>query len=463
MLVIWLDRCASRGARLSRYPCGKSVTIHLRENESKESGALANSSQVCRVGVTGGEVGDCRRCVCVRFVAAALVSCQEDHTLLPIVNFDEDGYDGHCDAPSSQDAPLALSVFSGRSPGNRDSLPGDAEKRLREEESGEVRTDVAHVSKRKKMVSSVQLTLQDPHQQSGGVITNSVLRELEDRTSDPAPAHRYTEITNNECRENIAEQKVVHNLNRYPFKLEDKQLDLNFRISGDLPVPLHWQDQATNMPQDSVCGTQETPQQKHPTREPEVVVELPIMKKEVNCVDRELPRTIPMLDSAPEWETTKSGADIIGGSGYVSVSQDKELKPLVSEQEANNQESVVDSGASPQEGLALFDEGSVKASSSVASILDLQDVEYADADAEDSEDDVESREDKVDTQQTEQKHQVLEEFSVSSTLVGSFAPTPIVRLEDQSPPPSLTPSLNKSVDGPDTMTPDEAENLLSSR
>nr|CAD7571358.1 unnamed protein product [Timema californicum] len=119
-------------------------------------------------------VQDVVGCVCARFVAAVLVSCQEEHTLLPIVNFDEDDYNGHCVR---------------RSPGNRDSLPGDAEKRLREEDLEEVRTDVAHVSKRKKMVSSVQLTLQDPHQQSGGVITNSVLRELEDRTSDPAPAH----------------------------------------------------------------------------------------------------------------------------------------------------------------------------------------------------------------------------------------------------------------------------------
>nr|CAD7406891.1 unnamed protein product [Timema cristinae] len=463
MLAIWPDRYAIHVLTPVRFSRGR-----MNQRVRRASQLFTDLSCWCHWRGGGGRsqlnpsheaslVQDVVGCVCARFVAAALVSCQEDHTLLPIVNFDEDDYNGHCDAP------LALSVFSGRSPGNRDSLPGDAEKRLREEDLGEVRTDVAHVSKRKKMVSSVQLTLQDPHQQSGGVITNSVLRELEDRTGDPAPAHRYTEITNNECRENIAEQKVVHNLNRYPFKLEDKQLDLNFRISGDLPVPPHWLDQVTNMPQDSVYGTQETPQQKHPMTEPEAVVELPITKKEVNHVDRELPHTIPVLDSAPEWETTKSGADIIGGSGYVSVTPDKGTKPLVSEQEANKEESVVDSGVSPQEGLVLFDEGSVKASSSVASILDLQDVEYADADAEDSEDDADSREDKGYTQQTEQKHQVLEELSVSSTLVGSFAPTPIVRLEEQSPPPSLTPSLTKSMDGPDTMTPDEAENLLSSR
>nr|CAD7426921.1 unnamed protein product [Timema monikensis] len=463
MLAIWPDRYAIHVLTPVRFSRGR-----MNQRVRRASQLFTDLSCWCHWRGGGGRsqlnpsheaslVQDVVGCVCARFVAAALVSCQEDHTLLPIVNFDEDDYNGHCDAP------LALSVFSGRSPGNRDSLPGDAEKRLREEDLGEVRTDVAHVSKRKKMVSSVQLTLQDPHQQSGGVITNSVLRELEDRTSDPAPAHRYTEITNNECRENIAEQKVVHNLNRYPFKLEDKQLDLNFRISGDLPVPPHWLDQVTNMPQDSVYGTQETPQQKHPMTEPEAVVELPITKKEVNHVDRELPHTIPVLNSAPEWETTKSGADIIGGSGYVSVTPDKGTKPLVSEQEANKEESVVDSGVSPQEGLVLFDEGSVKASSSVASILDLQDVEYADADAEDSEDDADSREDKGYTQQTEQKHQVLEELSVSSTLVGSFTPTPIVRLEEQSPPPSLTPSLTKSMDGPDTMTPDEAENLLSSR
>nr|CAD7260975.1 unnamed protein product [Timema shepardi] len=448
MLALGPDRYASHGAPVCH-------ATHVLTPGRRGGLSQLNPSHEASL------VQDVVGCVCARSVAAVLVSCQEEHTLLPIVNFDEDDYNGHC---SSQSSPLNhATTKTGRSPGNRDSLPGDAEKRLREEDLEEVRTDVAHVSKRKKMVSSVQLTLQDPHQQSGGVITNSVLRELEDRTSDPAPAHRYTEVTNNECRENIAEQKVVHNLNRYPFKLEDKQLDLNFRISGDLPVPLHWLDQATNMPQDSVCGTQETPQQKHPLREPEAVVELPITKKEANHVDRELPRTIPVLDSAPEWETTKSGADIIGGSGYVSVTPDKGPKPLVSEQEANKEESVVDSSVSPQEGLVLFDEGSVKASSSVASILDLQDVEYADADAEDSEDDADSREDKGYTQQTEQKHQVLEELSVSSTLVGSFVPTPIARLEEQSPPPSLTPSLTKSLDGPDTMTPDEAENLLSSR
>lgn len=94
----------------------------------------------------------------------------------------------------------------------------DSEKRLREEEAGEVRHDVAHVDKRRKMVSSVQLTLQDP-------ITNSVLRELESQRDGwkPPGGARYTEVSvgtvedskqvldssaKSPCKPNLTEEKT---------------------------------------------------------------------------------------------------------------------------------------------------------------------------------------------------------------------------------------------------------------
>lgn len=126
----------------------------------------------------------------------------------------------------------------------------DGDKRLREEDFGEVRQDVAHVDKRKKVVSCVNVRLQaaglgptkpatvrssnssafedldDDFEQNVHQIpiVNSVLRELDASNDEILPAARYTEITNQNFCDNMGKNLYETNSN--------KSLDNSTRIHG---------------------------------------------------------------------------------------------------------------------------------------------------------------------------------------------------------------------------------------
>jgi hypothetical protein len=369
---------------------------------------------------------------------------------------------------------------------------GDAEKRLREEEAGEVRHDVCHVDKRsKKMVSSVQLHLQaaglgptkpvsiassrdesrdalpspepkinhsvesDSTLSSGNVadiyhptpITNSVLLELESQGSDNTswlPAARYTSITNHECSDKVEESKLLQVLGQ--------QETLAWRNNEDTVAKLQSDGEASN--EGSVPNIQKETDMNLKVRSLSALQhEEPVQSSKEEQFDVETepvssPGTDPHGSCVPEVEvvTKKTGVDVIGGSGYIAshfVSSDEnsdlhsvsrpstnvvdfvKMKDIaadscssVAEQstKVSHQESelflvsrsvlrpeevsatpslpptsVIARAGSPQQ------HESVKEASSEASILDLQDVEYADADAdaEDGDDEAEHEEERM--------------------------------------------------------------------
>jgi hypothetical protein len=361
---------------------------------------------------------------------------------------------------------------------------GDAEKRLREEEAGEVRHDVAHVDKRsKKMVSSVQLHLQaaglgptrpvsvassrdeskdslpspepkikhpeqgDSSLYSGSVaeichpapITNSVLRELESQGSDNKswlPAARYTEITNHECSEKVEESKLSQFLGqRDTFTWKYNENAVAKSHSGK-------ESSSENI---SKIRKEQTDRSFKIQSLPVLRDEEQVQSKETEQFDVETDRTVLRDSCIPEAELEmKGGVDVIGGSGYIAsrfVSSDEnsdahvvsrttaddvdsvEIKdtathtcPSVTEQstQVSHQESepflssrsilyseevIVAASVSPTSmtvrGGSPEQQGGVKQASSEASILDLQDVEYADADAEDGDDEAEHEEERI--------------------------------------------------------------------
>lgn len=359
---------------------------------------------------------------------------------------------------------------------------GDAEKRLREEEAGEVRHDVAHIDKRsKKMVSSVQLQLQaaglgptkpvsvassrdeskdslpppahgDSSPYSGNVaeiyhpapITNSVLRELESQDSDNTswlPAARYTEITNHECSEKAEESRLLQALgkrdtftwnynenavakshsgkeasNENVSKVQKDEIDRNFKVQS-LPV-LRDEERV----------------QSDETEQFDLETETAVSSAKAVLHDTFIPEV--------EMEMKKGGVDVIGGSGYVAshfVSSDEnsdvhvlsrtgsdtvdsgkikdidncasvteqstqascqESEPFLVPQPILRPEEVSTAVSLPPDSMTARagspdEQVGVKQASSEASILDLQDVEYADADAEDGDDEAEHEEERL--------------------------------------------------------------------
>lgn len=362
---------------------------------------------------------------------------------------------------------------------------GDAEKRLREEEAGEVRHDVAHVDKRsKKMVSSVQLHLQaaglgptkpvfvassreeskdslpppahgDSSPYSGNVgeiyhpapITNSVLRELESQGSDNTswlPAARYTEITNHEYSEKAGESRLLQALG--------KRDTFTWKYSENAVAMSHSGKEASNENVSKV--------RKDETDRNFKVQSLPVLRDEEQVQSDEAEQfdleTETAVSSARavlhdtfvpevEMEMKKGGVDVIGGSGYVasSVPSDEnsdvhvllrtttddvdsvkikditidncasvteqttqascqESEPFLLPQSILHPEEVSTAASLPPDSMTTR-AGSpdqrvgVKQASSEASILDLQDVEYADADAdaEDGDDEAEREEERL--------------------------------------------------------------------
>lgn len=365
-------------------------------------------------------------------------------------------------------------------------VTGDAEKRLREEEAGEVCHDVAHVDKRgKKMVSSVQLHLHaaglgptkpvsiassreetrdflpsceskinhcannDSSLSGGNVadiyhpapITNSVLRELENQGPDSTswlPAARYTEITNHECSEKVEESKLLHVLGqkdtftwRYNEGTSAKSQPDEDDNENEGP---RFQQTQTDMNARSSATLQH---------------EEPVQLSEKEQFDREtepvsLVGTVPHGSCTPEieMETRKTGADVIGGSGYIAshfvpsdensdfhtVSRpaadvdsirkkdiagscalmteqsvefsDQESEPFLVSRSVLRPEEVSAASSLPAAPLTAGagspqQRDGMKEASSEASILDLQDVEYADADAEDGDDEAEHEEERI--------------------------------------------------------------------
>ncbi|PSN37471.1 hypothetical protein C0J52_22173 [Blattella germanica] len=396
--------------------------------------------------------------------------------------------------------------------------PGDTEKRLREEEAGEVRHDVAHVDKRsKKMVSSVQLQLQaaglgpskpvsvassadekiksspspdsklnnssesDSSLSSGNIdlpapITNSVLRELESQNKDDTswlPEARYTEITNHECSEKLEESKLLQVLGQ--------NNTFSFRYKDDSVVKSQYDEDD----EDGVYKFQKDDNGRDLKEKPQ----------SAEKVDREhvvAASTLPEI----EVEIRKTGADVIGGSGFVPppvVTSDRSQPRVITDDvDSLNMKHSVDVGISdpmmersteisqqesepflvsrsvlrPEEVTAAPpvspragspQQSGVKQASSEASILDLQDVEYVDADAEDGDDEAEHDEEKI---------KAPEEFSEQDTSEVTLTPTPtpVQRIKDKKQELDLHQEGPRSLasDVPETMTPDEAENLLSS-
>ena len=375
-----------------------------------------------------------------------------------------------------------LNVCSGQggdagSGGNLPVATGDAEKRLREEEAGEVRHDVAHIDKRsKKMVSSVQLHLQaaglgptkpvsvassrdesqdslpspakgDSSPYSGIVaemyhpapITNSVLRELESQDSDNTSwllAARYTEITSHEYSEKAEESRLSQAL--------EKRDTFTWKYNENAVAKSHSGVEAFDENVSKV--------RKDETDRNFKVQSLPVLRDEEQLQSDEAEQfdleTETAVSSAravvhdsfiPEVEMEmKKGVDVIGGSGYVAshfVSSDGNSDVnILSRTAADNVDSAIDNCASvmeqstqvscqesgpfllprsilqPEEVSAASslppdsmtvragspdEQVGVKQASSEASILDLQDVEYADADAEDGDDEAEHEEERI--------------------------------------------------------------------
>ena len=383
-----------------------------------------------------------------------------------------------------------LNVCSGQGSdaGSGGNLPvvatGDVEKRLREEEAGEVRHDVAHVDKRsKKMVSSVQLHLQaaglgptkpvsvissrdeskeslpppaqgDSSPYSGNVaeiyhpapITNSVLRELESQGSDNTswlPATRYTEITNHECSDKVEESKLSQVLGQrdtFTWKYDENAVAKSHsgKEAFDESVSKVQKDETNrNFKVQPLPVLQDEEQvQSDETEQFDLETETAVSSARPDLHDSCIPEV--------EMEMRKGSVDVIGGSGYVAshfVSSDEnsdvhvvsrtaaedvdsvKIKDItvdscdsVSEQstQISRQESEpfllsrlilrpeeVSAAASLPPASMTARAGSpeqqvgVKQASSEASILDLQDVEYADADAEDGDDEAEREEERV--------------------------------------------------------------------
>ena len=340
---------------------------------------------------------------------------------------------------------------------------GDAEKRLREEEAGEVRHDVAHIDKRsKKMVSSVQLQLQaaglgpskpvsvassvddvaesfplsdsklnnseesDSSISSGTAelyrpppITNSVLRELESQNLEDSswlPEARYTEITNHECSEKLEESKLLQVLGQqdtFTWRYKDDCIKSQYSEEDENGVYRFKSDEVdSDIKEKSVSELQDAVQfgEKEQCK--------------IGIVSAVAAEIIPEI----EVETKKAGADIIGGSGYIASSlstSDKtsdeisnrmkdsaavdSIPPLLEQStEVFHQESepflVSRSVLRPEETSTVPpvspradspQQNGVTQASSEASILDLQDVEYVDADAEDGDDEAEHEEEKI--------------------------------------------------------------------
>lgn len=360
---------------------------------------------------------------------------------------------------------------------------GDVEKRLREEEAGEVRNDVAHIDKRsKKMVSSVQLHLQaaglgptkpvsvasskdslpspepkinhsaqsESNLSSGNVgdiyppapITNSVLRELESQGSDNTswlPAARYTEITNHECSEKVEESKLLQVLGQGDT--------FTWRYNKDTVVKSQSDEEASNKELVSEIQKEETVMnlkaRSLPTLHHQELVKT--TGKEQFDVETEpvlSARTVLHDTSAPQIHvnTKKTSVDVIGGSGYIAshfVSSDEDSdvhvvsRPTTDVVDSSKMKDVTDDNCasvieqstevSRQESEPFLVSRSIlrpeevstatslapisvttrtgspqhHEASSEASILDLQDVEYADADAEDGDDEAEHEEERI--------------------------------------------------------------------
>jgi hypothetical protein len=357
---------------------------------------------------------------------------------------------------------------------------GDAEKRLREEEAGEVRNDVAHIDKRsKKMVSSVQVHLQaaglgptkpvsvvsskesapspepktdravlsESNLSSGNIgdvypapITNSVLRELESQGSDNTcwlPATRYTEITSHECSEKVEDSKLLQALSeadtftwRYNRDAVSKSQSGEEASDKEFVCKIQKEGNATNLKTTSLPTLQHEELVKTTEKEQFDVETEPVLSA----------RTV-LHDSSPQIHinTKKTSVDVIGGSGYIAsrfIASDKDSdvrvisRPTTDIVDSDKMKEVTDSCAlvikqstevshqesepflvsrsilRPEEigaatSLAAVCETSRTGSpqhheaSSEASILDLRDVEYADADAEDGDDEAEHEEERI--------------------------------------------------------------------
>ncbi|XP_021929346.1 uncharacterized protein LOC110834470 isoform X3 [Zootermopsis nevadensis] len=448
-------------------------------------------------------------------------------------------------SPEVNSTSTSTSIGQGSDTNSASNLPvavtSDAEKRAREEEAGEVCYDVAHVDKRgKKMVSSVQLHLQaaglgptkpvsvassreesrgclpssepeinhstesNSSLSSGNItdiypsapITNSVLRELENQDSDNTswlPAARYTEITNHECSEKVEESKLL--------QVVGQQDTLAWRYNEGTVAKLQSDEEGDN--ENGVSEIKKrTDTDLKVNSMPALHYEEPGQLSEKEQVNSEaelgpLVGTVRQGSCTPEieMETSKTSADVIGGSGYIAshiVSSDgnsdlpivlgpatdvdsikmkvaagscasvteqsikfsvQESEPFLVSQSVVRPEEVssppsVSPTVTARAGSPEQREG-VKEASSEASILDLQDVEYADADAEDGDDEAEHEEERI---------KAPEDFSQKVTL------TPAQRGNDKNQEGYQQQEGPRSLasDVPETMTPDEAENLLSS-
>lgn len=443
---------------------------------------------------------------------------------------------------------ISARTFSGQGgdAGGGGNLPvvatGDAEKRLREEEEGEVHHDVAHVDKRsKKMVSSVQLHLHaaglgptkpvsvassrdeskdslpppaqgDSSPYSGNVaelyhpapITNSVLRELESQDSDNASwllAARYTEIPNLEYSEKAEESRLLQDLG--------KRDTFTWKYNENAVAKSHSVVEAFNE-NVSIVRKDKTDGNFKAQSQPVLRDEEQVQSDEAEHFDLETETAVSSARAdlhnsfipEVEMERKNGGVDVIGGSGYVAshfASSDEDSDAhVLSRTAADDVDSVkikdiiIDNCASvmgqstqvscqesdpfllpqlilhPEEVTAAASlppdsitaragspdqQGSVKQASSEASILDLQDVEYADADAEDGDDEAEHEEERIKAP-PEFAQQV--DFVVTPTL------TERGREKEQSDDQQQGAPRSLASDAPETMTPDEAENLLSS-
>lgn len=351
---------------------------------------------------------------------------------------------------------------------------GDAEKRLREEEAGEVRNDVAHIDKRsKKMVSSVQLHLQAaglgptkpvsvasskdslPSQSESNIcsgnagdiyppapITNSVLRELESQGSDNTsllPAARYTEVTNHECSEEVVESKLLQVLGqgdtftrRYNKDTIAKSQSDEEASNKELVSKIQKEETIMNLKTKSLPSPQHQELVKTTGKEQFDVENEPVLSARTVLHDACAPKS--------HVNTKKTSADVIGGSGYIAshfVSSDEDSdghvvsRPTTDVVDASKMKDVTgDSCASvieqstevsrqesepflvsrsilrPEEVSTATSVAPISVTtrtgspqhheaSSEASILDLQDVEYADADAEDGDDEAEHEEERT--------------------------------------------------------------------
>lgn len=275
-------------------------------------------------------------------------------------------------------------------------------------------------------------------------ITNSVLRELENQGSDNTswlPAARYTEITNHECSEKVEDSKLLQALGQ--------QDTFTWRCNEDTVAKSKSVEEGDDDNGFSKIQKQQTDMNLKVNSLPTHQHEEPGQLSEKEQFDREaepvsLVRTVPhgSCTAEIEMETRKSSADVIGGSGYIAshfVSSDEnsdlhivsrpatdDVDSIKMKDTAGSCESVIEQSIEfsdhesepflvsqsvlcPEEvsvapsisptvtaraGSPQQHEG-VKVASSEASILDLRDVEYADADAEDGDDEAEHEEERM--------------------------------------------------------------------